>query len=129
MIGKMLGLQVHVRHCFIRILANSYTYSLITCDYSQPRSFGFAGTKDKRAITTQQVLYFNLCCGTHTTYQPLAFLPLLLLAMWVVIQYNKYGLKMEVCFFLEKDDSIRTNECYRSRRHKQDTYFHFFLDS
>jgi hypothetical protein len=72
-IGKMLGLQVHVPHCFIEILANSYTYLLITCEYyyPQPRAFGFAGTKDKRAITTQQVLYFYiyLCCATHATYQ------------------------------------------------------------
>ena len=70
-IGKMLGLQVPVCHCFHQNICN-FSFWVAECIhissnylyYPQPRSFRIAGTKDKRAITTQQVLIFhsNLCC-------------------------------------------------------------------
>ncbi|GKA54093.1 multisubstrate pseudouridine synthase 7 [Tanacetum coccineum] len=54
LIGKMLGVQViTVPESFLPIYVATLKLSFI------PRSFGFSGTKDKRAVTTQRVTVFK----------------------------------------------------------------------
>lgn len=57
LIGKMLGIQViYLKSAFV--IFNVIIFINI-CVW-QPRSFGFAGTKDKRSVSTQRVSWMFL---------------------------------------------------------------------
>jgi hypothetical protein len=99
-IGKMLGLQVHVRHCFIKILANSYTYSLITRNYVI-HSHGHLGLQGQRINVLLQPNRFFISTLIYVVqlmqhFNLLHFLPLFFWTMWAMIQCNKHGSKWEL---------------------------------
>lgn len=51
------SIQCFVSHCFCVQAALGVVARMLHC---QPRSFGFAGTKDKRGVTTQWVTAFKV---------------------------------------------------------------------
>ena len=75
-------------------------YLLIDSFVWQSKSFGFAGTKDKRAVSTQRVSHFTITKSAAIEYSLYGFfiyknhlvLPALYCSLWILIKMEFYAI-------------------------------------